>query len=72
MKTATARGEDKHRAQRNKARRNLERKGKVQKGDGKDVDHVRKLSSGGTSADGNLRVRSRRANRSDNKHHRGE
>ena len=37
----------KKRAQRNKARRMLEREGVVQKGDGKDVDHKTPLSKGG-------------------------
>lgn len=37
----------KKRAQRNKARRMLEAKGVVHKGDGKDVDHKKPLSKGG-------------------------
>ena len=36
----------KKRAQRNKARRMLEAKGVVHKGDGKDVDHKKPLSKG--------------------------
>ena len=55
----------KNRAQRNKARRMLQREGTVAKGDGKDVDHIKPLSKGGTSSRGNLRVRSKSANRSD-------
>ncbi len=39
----------KKRAQRNKARRMLEAKGVVHKGDGKDVDHKKPLSKGGTT-----------------------
>jgi len=54
----------KKRAQRNKARRMLEREGLVQKGDGKDVDHKRPLSKGGTTTRSNLTVRSASANRS--------
>ena len=72
MSTATKRGEDKGRAKRNKARRHAEKAGKVAKGDGKDVDHIKKLSSGGSAKDGNTRVRSRHANRADNKHRKGE
>ena len=55
----------KRRAQRNKARRLMEREGLVHKGDGKDVDHIRPLSKGGTSAKTNLRMRSVKANRGD-------
>lgn len=55
----------KKRAQRVKARRMLEKEGAVSKGDGKDVDHIKPLKSGGTSARGNLRVRSVKANRGD-------
>ena len=42
----------KRRAQRNKARREMAAKGKVHKGDGKDVDHVKPLSKGGASNSG--------------------
>ncbi len=54
----------KKRAQRNKARRMLEREGVVHKGDGKDVDHITPLGKGGTTARSNLRVKSASANRS--------
>jgi hypothetical protein len=54
----------KKRAQRNKARRMLEREGKVHKGDGKDVDHKTPLSKGGTTIKSNLRVKTASANRS--------
>jgi hypothetical protein len=50
----------KRRAIRNAARRKLEAKGKVRKGDGKDVHHV----SGLHNAASNLRVVSKSANRS--------
>ena len=43
----------------------MEKVGAAKKGDGKDVDHIRPLKSGGTSARSNLRMRSRSANRSD-------
>lgn len=55
----------KNRAQRNKARRLMVREGKAAKGDGMDVDHIRPMKSGGTSAKGNLRMRSKSANRGD-------
>lgn len=53
-----------NRAQRNKARRMLEREGRVHKGDGMDVDHKQALSKGGSTSRGNLRVKSKSANRS--------
>jgi polyphosphate kinase 2 (PPK2 family) len=55
----------KNRAQRNKARRLMVREGRAAKGDGKDVDHIMPLRSGGTSTKSNLRIRSKSANRSD-------
>jgi hypothetical protein len=54
----------KKRAERNKARRMLEREGLVHKGDGKDVDHKKPLSKGGGAGRSNLRVTSKTANRS--------
>lgn len=54
----------KRRAQRNKARRMLEREGVVHKGDGKDVDHKKPLSKGGTTTRSNIRVKDASANRS--------
>ena len=53
----------KNRAARNAARAKLMKAGKVTKGDGKDVAHVKALDKGGTSSDG-LRVEGRQANRS--------
>lgn len=47
-----------------KARRMLEREGKVHKGDGMDVDHVKPLSKGGGAGRSNLRVKPKSANRS--------
>jgi len=55
----------KNRAERVKARRMMEKKGAVSKGDGKDVHHVKPLRSGGKSTPTNLRVRSVKANRGD-------
>ncbi len=54
----------KDRAKRNGARREMEREGKVSKGDGKDVDHKKPLSKGGSNSRSNLRVRSSSANKS--------
>jgi len=54
----------KKRAKRNKARRIMEKAGLVSKGDGKDVDHKRPLSKGGSDDRGNLRVKSASSNRS--------
>jgi hypothetical protein len=54
----------KQRAARNKARREAEKEGKVKKGDGKEVDHIKALSNGGSNAKSNRRVVSRRTNRS--------
>ena len=54
----------KDRAIRNGARRIMEREGKVNKGDGKDVDHKKPLSKGGGKSRSNLRVQSATSNRS--------
>lgn len=54
----------KARAARNKARRQAMRDGKVRKGDGKDVDHKKPLSQGGSTDKSNTRVRSAKSNRS--------
>jgi hypothetical protein len=54
----------KNRAKRNKARADMEKVGKVHKGDGKDVDHKRPLSKGGSTSKSNLAVKSASANRS--------
>ena len=54
----------KNRAKRNAARRELIREGVVKKGDGKDVDHKRAISKGGTNAKGNLRAVAAHDNRS--------
>lgn len=47
---------------RNKARREAMAAGLVHKGDGKEVDHIRPLSKGGSGARSNLRVVSASAN----------
>lgn len=53
----------KNRAQRNAARRKLLREGRVHKGDGNDVAHVKALDKGGSTKDG-VRVESKSLNRS--------
>ncbi len=52
-----------NRAARNKARREAEKKGLVHKGDGKEIDHKKPLSKGGSNSKKNTRVVSREANR---------
>lgn len=42
----------------------MEQDGRVSKGDGKEVDHKRPLSKGGSNSKGNLSVKSKSANRS--------
>lgn len=53
----------KDRAARNKARREAIKEGRVKKGDGKEVAHLKPLSKGGSNAKSNQRVMSRSANR---------
>lgn len=55
----------KRRAQRNAARRKMEKAGKVRKGDGKDVDHKNMNTS--NNSNGNLRVQSKATNRARNR-----
>lgn len=52
------------RAERNQARRILAKEGKVHKGDGKDVGHVKAISKGGTNSLANLQVQNAQHNRS--------
>ena len=54
----------KKRAEQNAARRQMVAKGLVHKGDGKDVDHRKPLSKGGSNSKSNLRVVSAHQNRS--------
>lgn len=54
----------KKRAKRNAARRALTKEGRVSKGDGKDVGHKKPLSKGGSNGRKNLKVQSKRSNRS--------
>jgi len=53
----------KNRAARNGARATMASAGKVSKGDGKEVDHKKPLSKGGSKAKSNLRVVSKATNR---------
>ena len=53
----------KDRVKRNKNRRQYERDGKVSKGDGKEIDHKKPLSKGGSNKKENLRVISKSSNR---------
>ena len=53
-----------NRSDRTVARRKANEDGRTSKGDGKDLDHKRPLSKGGSNRDGNLRVVSRSSNRS--------
>jgi hypothetical protein len=62
----------KERAARTAARELMIKKGRVKKGDGKDIDHKRALRNGGSKGINNLRVRDKSANRSDNGHKKGE
>lgn len=54
----------KKRAEQNAARREMVQRGLAHKGDGKDVDHKRPLSKGGTNSSSNLRVVPASQNRS--------
>jgi hypothetical protein len=67
-KTAKARGEtggsNSDNAKRKRLRRSMEADGKVHKGDGKDVDHKKALSKGGSNTKSNARVVSKGTNRS--------
>jgi len=53
----------KKRAQRNAARRKMEKAGLVRKGDGKDVNHKQPISKGGGNSRSNLNVQSKSKNR---------
>ena len=53
----------KNRAARNTARSTMAKEGRVSKGDGKEVDHKKPLSKGGSTGKSNLRVVSKATNR---------
>lgn len=54
----------KNRSERNQARSELSKQGLVRKGDGKDVDHKKPLSKGGSNSKSNLRAVPKSENRS--------
>jgi 5-methylcytosine-specific restriction endonuclease McrA len=49
---------------RNQNRRRAKRAGTVHKGDGMEIDHIKPLSKGGSNNKSNLRIVSRKTNRS--------
>jgi hypothetical protein len=59
-KTARVKKDD---AQRHRARRAMVKSGKANPGDGKDVDHKRPISKGGSNGKKNLRMTSPKSNR---------
>ena len=63
------RGDTKGQIERQRARRLLDKNGngKADRREGKDIDHKQPISKGGKSNPNNLRLRSRTANRKDNK-----
>ena len=63
-KLQKASGETKDQVERQKARRAYDKKGIDRAG--KDIDHIKPLRAGGNSTAGNTRLRSKRANESDN------
>lgn len=63
--TQLARGDDKGQLERQKARRLYDKENINRKG--KNIDHIIPIKSGGKTTSGNLRLRSPRANKSDNK-----
>jgi hypothetical protein len=63
--TQLERGDDKGQIERQRARRALDKKGVDRKG--LNIDHIKPISQGGLSTPGNLRLRSPKANKSDNK-----
>ena len=63
-KLQKASGETKDQVERQKARRAYDKKGIDRAG--KDIDHIKPLRAGGKSVAGNTRLRSKRANQSDN------
>lgn len=53
----------KRQRERMRARRALEKEGKVKKGDGKEVDHKKPLKAGGSNSKSNLQVVDQKTNR---------
>ena len=52
------------RIERNKARREAIRKGQVSVGDGKELDHIKPISKGGSSKNSNIRITTKSQNSS--------
>jgi hypothetical protein len=63
--TQLARGDDVGQIERQRARREYDKEGIERTG--KNIDHIKPISKGGLSTKGNLRLRSARSNKSDNK-----
>jgi hypothetical protein len=63
--TQLKRGDDKGQIERQRARRMYDKEGIDR--DGKNIDHIKPIKTGGLSSKGNLRLRSPKANKSDNK-----
>lgn len=63
--TQLQRGDDKGQLERQKARRLFDKKGIDRQG--KNIDHIKPIKNGGKTTKGNLRLRSPKANKSDNK-----
>lgn len=63
-KTSLARGERDGNVARKRARRQLEKEGRVKPHDGKDVDHKKEISKGGGNGRDNLQVMPKSKNRS--------
>ncbi len=63
--TQLKRGDDKGQLERQKARRMYDKEGVNR--NGKNIDHIVPIKSGGKTKVGNLRLRSPKANKSDNK-----
>lgn len=65
-KLQKASGETQDQIERQRARRMYDQAGVNRSG--KDIDHIKPLRTGGKSTKGNLRLRSKRSNQSDNGH----
>ena len=65
-KLQKASGETEDQLERQRARRAYDKAGVDRSG--KDIDHVKPLRAGGKSTKGNMRLRSKKANQSDNGH----
>ena len=63
--TQLKRGDDKGQLERQKARRLYDKEGIERTG--KNIDHIKPIKAGGKTTTGNLRLRSPKANKSDNK-----